>query len=113
MSLVHRHAAGPAALSKLEAESALPRAGLRHHTDHLPVTGLRLLECRLERRHVRIAADEAREAAAARDIEARARGAEPAEHEDVHGLDHAFDAEGAEVVEREVARRQRRRGVAD
>ena len=71
-----RHAAGAAALGELEAEPALARSRLGHDADDLAVAGLRLLQRRLQRRHVGVAADEAREAAAPRDVEARARRAD-------------------------------------
>ena len=71
--LVDGHAARPAAPRELVAQAALADAGLAHDPDHLRPAGDGLLERRLEHPHLVVAADEAREAARARDVE-RVRG---------------------------------------
>ena len=83
-ALEHGEPVRAAALGELEAEAALAGARLGDDADHLAVAGLRLRERRLERAQVRVAADEAGEAARARDVEARARRAEPAQLEHGH-----------------------------
>ena len=104
---VHRYAAGPAAFGELEAEPALPRPGLRHHADDLAVTGLRLLQCRFQRRHVGVAADEARQAAAARHIKTRARGADADQAMNRHGCAHSLHLEVAQIFQLEVPLHER------
>ena len=96
----------PAVLQKLEAQTALAGAGLRHDAYHLSVAVLRLLERGLERAHVAVAPDELREPALARHVEARLQGGHALQLVDGNQLGYALHAERAEVFELEVARGQ-------
>ena len=77
----------------------LPTPGLGDDADDLPVPVERPRERGLERRHLVAAADEAREAARARDVEARAQRADALELEDADRLAaRPSRANGAEVA---------------
>ncbi len=82
-----------AALAELVAEPALADAGLGDDADHGPVAGLGSLQRALENGHLLVAADEAGEAALAREVEPRARRADPRQLEDSHRLTGALDLE--------------------
>ena len=75
--LVGHQAARPAALEELEAQAALAEPGVADDADDLGVALAGARQRRLEHLHLVAAADEAREAAAARDVEARAHLPEP------------------------------------
>ena len=60
------------------------------------------VERRLQRLHVRIAADEAGEPPRAGGVEARPVGARPLELEDAHGIAHPLDGKRAQVLQLEV-----------
>ena len=77
------------------------------------MTGLRLLQGRLERRHVGVAADEARETAASRHVEARPRRARAGQTVDPYRRADALDGELAQIFELEVATDECRRRVAE
>jgi hypothetical protein len=96
-----------AALGELPAQPALARACGGYHADDLAVPRLGLGQRRLERRHVGVPADEARQAAGARDVEARS--SRPRADEPVHPqwLAHAFDAEVTEVLQLKIVADQR------
>src|SRR5207249_2761048 len=89
--LLHRNAAGTAALDELPAEPALADARLGDDPDHLPVAVHGAGERRLERRHLVDAADEAREAARPGDVEPRLERADVLELVDPYGVARALD----------------------
>jgi hypothetical protein len=82
--LVDARAARAAAFEELEAQPALAGARLRHHAHDLPVARRRLLQRVLQGADIRRAADEARQTARPREVEARARGADPGQAMDAH-----------------------------
>ena len=99
----HGHPLRAAALDEFEAEAALAGSGIRDHAHHLTVALARSFERRFERLHVGVAADEARQAAGARHIEASAVRTQPLELRHRHGFVHALYLERPQVFEIEVA----------
>jgi hypothetical protein len=83
MALVDEDPARTTTLDELEAEAALTHARIGDNADDLPVPCDRLLERRLENRHLALAADELGEAARMGDIEAGPHPPHTLELEDV------------------------------
>ena len=84
----------------------MPTPGFGDDADHGALARLGPLQRLLERRHLLVAADEAGEAALAREVEPRARRADPGQLEDPDRPARALDLELAEVLELEVAVRE-------
>jgi hypothetical protein len=113
VSLADADAERVAALDELKAEAALPDAGFRDHADDLAVSGAGLFEGGFERLQIRGTSDEAREAAAACYLEARAVPPRADEPEHADGAAHTLDGHGAEVVQIEVSGDDVRCGFTD
>ena len=88
-----------AAFGELVAEAALADARFGDDADRGALAALGPLERLLQHRHLLVAADEAGEAALAREVEARAGGADPGQLEDPDRLAGALDLEVAEVLQ--------------
>ena len=99
LALEDLDAALAAAFGELVAEAALADARLGDDADRGALAALGPLERRFEHRHLLVAADEAGEAALAREVEPRARGADPGQLEDADRLAGALDLEVAEVLQ--------------
>ena len=104
--MVERHTAG--SLDELVTEAALARAGLRGDQDDLRSTGPRLAQGPLEQRELVLAADEAREAARARALEAAPDRTRAPQVEDPHRSARALEALLPPIEELEEARREPR-----
>src|SRR6266850_2574953 len=104
--IVQRHAAG--VLDELVTEAALSRARLRGHQHHLRSTRLRLVQRAVEQRELRLAADEAREAARAGALETAPDLARTPQLEHAHGNACALETLFPTVEEVEEARREAR-----
>jgi hypothetical protein len=106
---------GAAALDELEAHAALADAGVADDADRPTVRGERRLEEPPESRELALAADEAREPAPARDVEARAERARAGELVDAYRHAHALQRRRAAIAKREEPLYQPRRvlGHAD
>ena len=104
-----RDSARPAALGELGAEPALAGPGLGDDAEHLTLARRGARERRLEQRHLGLAADEPRQPAYARDVEAAAQGTEPLEPEHLHRRGHPLQVRLAQVPQREVAGHDPRR----
>jgi hypothetical protein len=89
----HMDPARPTVRGKLRTEPALPRPRRRHHTDDLPLSGEHPRERRLQGGHFLLPADEAREAAGPRDVEAGAQGTDTLELEHVQRFAYALMCE--------------------
>ena len=100
---------GARPLGELVAEAALADARLGDDADRGALAGHGPLQRLLEHGHLLVAADEAREAALAREVEPRAGAADPGQLEDAHRPARPLDLELAEILEREEAVRQLRR----
>src|SRR5690349_17858049 len=87
--IVHGHAGG--ALDELVTEPALARARLRADQHDVRPTGLGLAQPVIEQGELALAADEAREAARARALEAATDRAMTAQLEHAHGNARAFE----------------------
>ena len=98
-----------AAIGELVAEPALADAGLGDDPDHRALAGIRLRQRPLQLRHLALAADEAREAALAGEVEPRARRADAGQLEHLDRLAGTLDLELAEVLQLEEAVRRARR----
>ncbi len=84
--LVHGDPAREAASGELEAQPTLADAGLAHHADDLSVPLERPLERGIDAGRLRVAADEAGEAARARDLQPGAQRADALERADPRRL---------------------------
>ena len=91
------------ALGELVAEAALAGSCIGDHADDLRVPRDRLLERRLERGHLALAADELGEAARVGDVEAGPHPPDALELEDVQQVVQPLDAGFAQIAELEVA----------
>jgi hypothetical protein len=94
---------GAAALRELMAEPALADAGFGDQPDDPTPAGLRLLQRCPQLSHLLGSADEAGEAALAREVEARTRLPDPRQLEDPDRLARSLDLELSEVAEIEEA----------
>ncbi len=101
--LVGHQAARPAALQEFVAQATLAQSRFADDADDLAVAFARPRQCRLQHLHLVTAADEAREAAAARDVHARVHQAEPLKLVHVYLVVRALDLHLAQIGEREVA----------
>src|SRR5262249_26374395 len=110
--LLHGNPLRAATLEKLETEATLADSGLRHDPHHLPVAVDGAGEGGLEGRHLVHPADEAREAAPTRHVEAGPHGPHVLELVDPHQLAHALHRRRSKVTEAEVAVHQARRVLA-
>jgi hypothetical protein len=90
--LAHQDAPGAAALGELEAQPALAQARLSDDANDSSRSFDGLLERGLEDRHFVVASHELREAPRARDVEARAHGADAFELENADKLRHTLDS---------------------
>jgi hypothetical protein len=106
-----RHPDAPRATARNElvTQAAFPHARLPHHAHHLTSSGDGPLERRLQRRHLVPASHELREAALPRQVQAGAQRPHPPQREDPKRLGAPLDLRGAQVLQLEVARDQRRR----
>jgi hypothetical protein len=75
-ALEYTHSTRPTAFEKLEAQPAFAGARFGDHADHLAVARGGLFERIFQRAQIGDAADEARQPAGTRDVEAIARGAD-------------------------------------
>jgi hypothetical protein len=85
----------------VEAALADPRLG--DDPDRRPLPGAGSLQRRFQQRHLLVAADEAGEAALAREVEPRASGADAGQLEDPHRPARPLDLELAQVIQLEEA----------
>jgi hypothetical protein len=99
VALEHRDLAGAAALSELVTKPALPHPGLAPDAHDGSPAVERRLERRVERRQLIAAADEAREAPRAGDVEPRPQRTRTLEPEDSRGFAHALELERAQVAQ--------------
>jgi hypothetical protein len=110
LRLVDLDAAAAAVLGELVAEAALSHARLGDDPDHAAFAVLGPFQRLLQRRHLLGAADEAGEAALAREVEPRAGRADAPQLEDPHRPAGTLDLELAQVLQlEEPARLLRRR----
>ena len=101
VSLVDLQALRTDVLNKLEAEPALPHAGLAHDADDLAVTARGPLERGLQPSHLIRTADETEEASRARQVEPRAYGTGALELVHAQRLRHALDVRLPEIAQLE------------
>ncbi len=100
---------GPGAFGELVAEPALADPRFGDDADRGALAGLGAVQRPRQHRHLLVAADEAGEAALAREVEPRASRADARQLEDAHRPARALDLELAQVGELEEAARQLRR----
>src|SRR5437773_4830320 len=104
--MVERHAAG--ALDELVTQAALSRARLRGNQDDRRLTGLRVAQSPLEQRELGFPADEAREAAGTRAVEAGPDRTRAPQVEHPHGNARALEPLLSPIKEVEETRREPR-----
>ncbi len=102
----------PAALQELVAQPRLAHAGIADHAHDLSVTRDGFVERLLEPGELPLPADEARQPARARYVEARLQRARSLQLEHAHGLLDALQLEASQILELEPAGDDRGGGLA-
>jgi hypothetical protein len=103
LRLDEAHLARPAGSRKLETQAGLADACLADHAERRAVARERALETRLQLGELRVPPDQAREAAPARQVEARAQRPFARQRVHAHRAGHALHRKGTELLELEEA----------